>query len=90
MPSGAVPDTGETRDLPQLPVHHYGARQASLETYLGQAKDYIDLICDQSEAELEIIPGGFEHSIKANWKLLAENGVDATTCRSPTSATWNT
>lgn len=56
---------------------HYGARQASLETYLGQAKDYIDLICDQSEAELEIIPGGFEHSIKANWKLLAENGVDA-------------
>ena len=27
---------------------HYGARQASLETYLGQAKDYIDLICDQS------------------------------------------
>ncbi|MEK2635163.1 Rieske 2Fe-2S domain-containing protein [Pseudomonas aeruginosa] len=56
---------------------HYAARQPSLETYLGQAKDYIDLICDQSEAELEIIPGGFEHSIKANWKLLAENGVDA-------------
>ncbi|MBY9850964.1 aromatic ring-hydroxylating dioxygenase subunit alpha [Pseudomonas aeruginosa] len=46
---------------------HYAARQPSLETYLGQAKDYIDLICDQSEAELEIIPGGFEHSIKANW-----------------------
>ena len=77
MPSGAVPDTGETRGLPQLPVHPLRRPASVPETYLGQAKDYIDLICDQSEAELEIIPGGFEHSIKANWKLLAENGVDA-------------
>lgn len=49
----------------------------SLSDYLGQAKDYIDLVCDQSEAPLQIIPGTIHHSIHANWKLLAENGVDA-------------
>lgn len=56
---------------------HFARTQNSLEDYLGQATDYIDLILDQSEASLEIIPGGFEHAIQANWKLLAENGVDA-------------
>jgi benzoate/toluate 1,2-dioxygenase alpha subunit len=45
--------------------------------YLGPAAEYIDLVCDQSEASLQIIPGAAHHSIHANWKLLAENGVDA-------------
>lgn len=56
---------------------HFAPSQQSLREYLGQAADYIDLILDQSQASLEIIPGAFEHAIEANWKLLAENGVDA-------------
>lgn len=47
-----------------------------LETYLAGARDYIDLICDQAEAGLEIIGGTQEYAIKANWKLLVENSID--------------
>lgn len=49
----------------------------SLREHLGNATDYIDLVCDQSEAPLQIIPGALHHGLHANWKLLAENGVDA-------------
>ena len=49
----------------------------SLDDYLGKAKDYIDLIVDQSPSgTMEIISGTQEYDIKANWKLLVENSVD--------------
>ncbi|MDI4707133.1 aromatic ring-hydroxylating dioxygenase subunit alpha, partial [Pseudoalteromonas shioyasakiensis] len=47
-----------------------------LEEYLGNAKEYIDLVADQSEAGLEVLGGVQEYSVRANWKLLAENSVD--------------
>ncbi|MEO5663239.1 MAG: aromatic ring-hydroxylating dioxygenase subunit alpha [Nocardioides sp.] len=47
-----------------------------LETYLAGAKEYIDLIADQSEMGMEVIEGTHEYSVKANWKLLVENSVD--------------
>lgn len=48
-----------------------------LHTYLAGAKDYIDLILDQSPSgRMEIISGKQEYDIKANWKLLVENSVD--------------
>lgn len=47
-----------------------------LETYLAGAKEYIDLIADQSEVGMEVIEGTHEYSVKANWKLLVENSVD--------------
>jgi len=48
-----------------------------LETYLAGAKDYIDLVVDQSPSgKMEIISGVQEYDIKANWKLLVENSVD--------------
>jgi phenylpropionate dioxygenase-like ring-hydroxylating dioxygenase large terminal subunit len=48
-----------------------------LETYLAGAKDYIDLVVDQSPSgRMEIISGTQEYDIKANWKLLVENSVD--------------
>lgn len=50
---------------------------SSLRDYLGKATDYIDLVCDQSLAQLEVIPPVIQHGLHANWKLLAENGVDA-------------
>lgn len=48
----------------------------SLDTYLGNAKEYIDLICDQAEDDLEIVHGAQEYAIGANWKLLTENSID--------------
>lgn len=56
---------------------HFARKQNSLEEHLGQAAEYIDLILDQSDDSLEIIPGAFDLAIQANWKLLAESGVDA-------------
>jgi phenylpropionate dioxygenase-like ring-hydroxylating dioxygenase large terminal subunit len=48
-----------------------------LPTYLAGAKDYIDLVVDQSPSgRMEIISGTQEYDIKANWKLLVENSVD--------------
>ncbi len=48
-----------------------------LATYLAGAKDYIDLVVDQSPSgRMEIISGTQEYDIKANWKLLVENSVD--------------
>ncbi len=47
-----------------------------LATYLGHAREYIDLIMDQSESGMAILGGTQEYSIKANWKLLVENSID--------------
>ena len=47
-----------------------------LEDYLAGAREYLDLIADQSEVGMEVIEGTHEYSCKANWKLLVENSVD--------------
>ncbi len=48
----------------------------SLDEYLGNAKEYLDLVVDQSETGMEVLPGIQEYAVRANWKLLAENSVD--------------
>ena len=48
----------------------------SLADYLGGAKEYLDVICDQSSAGMGVVSGSQEYSIRANWKLLTENSVD--------------
>ncbi len=49
----------------------------SLETYLGKAKDYMDLVLDQSPSgTMEILTGVQDYDIAANWKLMVENSVD--------------
>ncbi|MXY79749.1 MAG: Rieske 2Fe-2S domain-containing protein [Chloroflexi bacterium] len=48
-----------------------------LVTYLAGAREYLDLIVDQSEAGMRVIPGSNKYAIKANWKLLAENSLDS-------------
>ena len=49
----------------------------SLSDYLGRAKEYIDLVLDQSPSqEMEIITGVQEYDVAANWKLMVENSVD--------------
>ena len=46
----------------------------SLRDYLGGAKDYIDLVIDQSPSgQMEIVAGVQEYDVAANWKLMVEN-----------------
>ncbi|MCB1666741.1 MAG: aromatic ring-hydroxylating dioxygenase subunit alpha [Porticoccaceae bacterium] len=48
----------------------------SLSDYLAGAKDYLDLISQQSPEGMVLIGGTQEYSIEANWKLLVENSFD--------------
>jgi p-cumate 2,3-dioxygenase alpha subunit len=49
-----------------------------LVTYLAGAREYLDLVVDQAlGAGLEVVPGSQRYGIAANWKLLAENGIDS-------------
>lgn len=48
----------------------------SLEEYLAEAKHALDLLADQSDEGLEILPGATSYTYNGNWKLQAENGVD--------------
>jgi p-cumate 2,3-dioxygenase alpha subunit len=48
-----------------------------LDEYLAGAKEYIDLVIDQSPSgQMEIIQGTQEYIVEANWKLLVENSID--------------
>ena len=47
-----------------------------LERYLAGAKEYLDLVIDASEDGVEIVRGSNDYTIRANWKLLAENSLD--------------
>ena len=48
----------------------------ALVDYLGEAKTYLDIVYDQSEAGLTVVGGTQEYAIRANWKLLTENSID--------------
>jgi p-cumate 2,3-dioxygenase alpha subunit len=54
----------------------FNADIVDLPTYLAGAKEYLDLVCDQSEIGMEVLDGTHEYSVKANWKLLVENSFD--------------
>ncbi|MBL6749524.1 MAG: Rieske 2Fe-2S domain-containing protein [Nevskia sp.] len=47
-----------------------------LADYLGQAREWLDVVCDQSEAGMTLVGGTQEYTIRANWKLLTENSID--------------
>ncbi len=47
-----------------------------LVAYLAGAREYLDLVCDQSEKGMEITSGTQLYSMRANWKLLVENSID--------------
>ncbi len=55
---------------------HFQREGEDLETYLAGAKEYLDLVFDQSEAGMEIVGGTQEYGFEANWKLLCENSID--------------
>ena len=48
-----------------------------LADYLAGAREILDLVVDQSlEGSMRVVPGEQRYTIRANWKLLAENSVD--------------
>ena len=55
---------------------NFDRNAVGLSDYLAGAKEIIDLVADQGEAGMEIVGGGQNYFIDANWKLLAENSVD--------------
>jgi phenylpropionate dioxygenase-like ring-hydroxylating dioxygenase large terminal subunit len=48
----------------------------ALEDWLGDLRPLIDLVMDQGEHGMELVPGRTVYSYAANWKLQAENGMD--------------
>ena len=48
----------------------------SLNSYLGDTKIFIDMVVDQKEGGVRVLPGPVRYSIRANWKLLVENSID--------------
>jgi p-cumate 2,3-dioxygenase alpha subunit len=44
--------------------------------YLSGAREYLDLVIDGANGDVEIIKGTQEYGMAANWKLLVENSVD--------------
>ena len=47
-----------------------------LSSYLAGAREYLDLIADQSEMGMKVSRGSHRFSIRSNWKLVNENGID--------------
>ena len=47
-----------------------------LVTYLGEAKEHLDMILDQSEEGMRVIPGVHRYTVNSNWKLVVENSLD--------------
>ena len=56
---------------------NYDPDAPDLVTYLAGAAPYLDLIADQNETGMEVLRGAHEYSMRANWKLLVENSMDA-------------
>ena len=55
---------------------NYDSNAISLSDYLAEAKGFLDLMCDQGEGEITIIPGEHAYAINANYKFLCENSYD--------------
>jgi p-cumate 2,3-dioxygenase alpha subunit len=47
-----------------------------LVTYLAGAREYLDMVIDEADGNLQIIKGTQEYGMQANWKLLVENSID--------------
>ncbi|HEY1973493.1 MAG TPA: aromatic ring-hydroxylating dioxygenase subunit alpha [Pseudonocardia sp.] len=47
-----------------------------LDSYLAGARQLLDLVADQSESGMVVLPGIHHYSMRANWKLLMENSCD--------------
>jgi benzoate/toluate 1,2-dioxygenase alpha subunit len=75
---------GQNHDLRKVRIGNYrGFLFGSLkddvlpiEQHLGDIRTFLDLMIDQGEDGLEIIPGPVRFTYRGNWKLQIENGTD--------------
>ncbi len=66
----------------------FNSSVVDLETYLGDARIYLDTFIDQGEGSgIRVLPGSFKTHVKANWKLMVENSADGYHAV-PTHFTW--
>jgi benzoate/toluate 1,2-dioxygenase subunit alpha len=76
---------GQSHDLARLPAFAdykgflFGSLVPTmpLEEHLGDAATLLDLVADQSEDGMELIPGAVTFTYDGNWKLQLENCSDA-------------
>ncbi len=47
-----------------------------LVAYLSGARDYLDMVADQSSSGMRVIAGSNKYNVKANWKLMVESSLD--------------
>ncbi|QQN75321.1 Rieske 2Fe-2S domain-containing protein [Croceicoccus sp. YJ47] len=52
-------------------------RAIPLYDYLAGAREWIDLIVDQFDAGLEVLPGTQQFQVNCNWKSITENQIDS-------------
>ncbi len=57
-------------------VNFNPANDVSLTDYLWDARDWIDLVADQSAGNMEVTNGTHSYTVRANYKLLVENSID--------------
>ncbi|MET0166449.1 MAG: aromatic ring-hydroxylating dioxygenase subunit alpha, partial [Vicinamibacterales bacterium] len=55
---------------------NYDADAIGLAVYLADAKSFLDVMCDQGEGEITVVPGEHAYAINANYKFLCENSYD--------------
>jgi p-cumate 2,3-dioxygenase alpha subunit len=55
---------------------NYDPNAISLADYLAGAKDFLDVMCDQAEGDIMVVPGEHSYAINANYKFLCENSYD--------------
>jgi p-cumate 2,3-dioxygenase alpha subunit len=55
---------------------NFNPQAISLQQYLAGATEFLDSMCDQSEAGLTVLKGEHSYSINANFKYLCENSYD--------------
>lgn len=87
-PEGAYPEAFDRECHDLQPVARFGeyrgflfaslsADAAPLEDHLGEARTFIDMVVDQSEDGIELVPGIVTYTFRGNWKLQLENSTDA-------------
>lgn len=72
----------DLRKVPRLEEYrgfyfvNYNAKAVNLVDFLAGSKEFLDSMCDQTAAELTVLPGEHSYSINANYKYLCENSYD--------------
>src|SRR5213079_1054523 len=83
LSAGVQPRGDSLKEAPRVESYkgfvflNFDANAIPLNAYLGNAKEYIDLVVDQSPSgQMQVLEGTQEYDIRANWKVLVENSFD--------------